>query len=156
MTSTNRNATSSNIDDYNRFVIGAAGGGHADIVALKDGFRALASTSTVDARDNTGTTGTGVPIYWLNGNKVADDYADFYDNSWDDESDVRNEDGNAEADRHGYGQGASKTGLKKSSSTFPVTASLVEPGVRGSPCLSVLGCCVGPILPDPSTAGLSD
>ena len=21
----------------------------------------------------------GVPIYWLNGNKVADDYEDFYD-----------------------------------------------------------------------------
>ena len=25
----------------------------------------------------------GVPIYWLNGAKVADDYADFYDGSWD-------------------------------------------------------------------------
>ena len=25
----------------------------------------------------------GVPIYWLGGNKVADDYADFYDASWD-------------------------------------------------------------------------
>ena len=99
VTSTNRNAESSNIDDYNRFVIGAAGGGHADIVAYKNGFRALASTGAVAARDNTATTGTGVPIYWLNGNKVADDYADFYDNSWDDESDVRNEHGNSEASR---------------------------------------------------------
>ena len=47
--------------------------------------RALASgTSATDARDNTATTGTGgVPIYWLGGDKVADDYADFYDNTWD-------------------------------------------------------------------------
>ncbi len=27
----------------------------------------------------------GVPIYWLNGAKVADDYADFYDEDWDEE-----------------------------------------------------------------------
>ena len=51
-------------------------------------FRALVSTSTVDARDNTATTYTnadkGVAIYWLNGAKVADDYEDFYDsNGWD-------------------------------------------------------------------------
>ena len=46
-------------------------------------FRALVSTSAVHARDNTGTTGTGVPIYWYKGDKVADDYADFYDGSWD-------------------------------------------------------------------------
>ena len=24
-----------------------------------------------------------MPIYWLTGAKVADDYADFYDNTWD-------------------------------------------------------------------------
>ena len=39
------------------------------------------------ARDNTGTHYTflitGVPIYYLNGDKVADDYADFYDGDWD-------------------------------------------------------------------------
>ena len=33
----------------------------------------------------------GVPIHWLNGNKVADDYADFYDGSWDDEANDKNE-----------------------------------------------------------------
>ena len=48
-----------------------------------DQFRVVGSTRAVDARDNTNTTGTGVPIYWLNGNKVADNYADFYDDSWD-------------------------------------------------------------------------
>ena len=53
-----------------------------------------ACTAAVDARDNTGTTGTGVPIYWLNGNKVADDNADFYDGNWDDEANDKNESGN--------------------------------------------------------------
>lgn len=46
-------------------------------------FRALVSTGQVDARDNTATTGRGVPIYYLGGEKVADGYADFYDGSWD-------------------------------------------------------------------------
>ncbi len=45
-------------------------------------FRAIVSTAAVDARDNTASTGRGVPIYFLGGNKVADDYADFYDGSW--------------------------------------------------------------------------
>ena len=50
--------------------------------------RALVSTPGVDARVRTDTTFTagdkGVPIYWLRGTKVADDYEDFYDGSWDD------------------------------------------------------------------------
>ena len=50
-------------------------------------------SAAVDARDNTSTTGTGVPIYWLNGNKVADDYADFYDGDWYDEANGKNESG---------------------------------------------------------------
>ena len=49
------------------------------------GFRVVGSTADVDARDNTATTGTGVRIYWLYGNKVADNYDDFYDGTWDDE-----------------------------------------------------------------------
>ena len=56
-----------------------------------DGFKVVGCTAAVDARDSTATTGTGVPIYWLNGNKVADDYADFYDGSWDDEANDKNE-----------------------------------------------------------------
>ena len=54
-------------------------------------------TAAVDARDNTATTYTttdkGVPIYWLNGAKAADNYADFYDGSWDDEVNDKNESG---------------------------------------------------------------
>ena len=46
------------------------------------------------ARNYTETTGTGVPIYWLNGSKIADNYAGFYDGGWDDEANPRNESGN--------------------------------------------------------------
>ena len=55
----------------------------------------------MDARDNTGTTYTssnkGVAIYWLGGNKVADDYEDFYDEDWDEEASMKNESGTAES-----------------------------------------------------------
>ena len=34
-----------------------------------------------------------MPIYWLNGAKAADDYADFYDGSWDEEAADKNESG---------------------------------------------------------------
>ena len=85
--SSNTNANSSDIDVYNTFVQNlVAASGHADIKALSGTFRMLGSTEAVDARDNTGTTGTGVPIYWLGGAQVADDYADFYDGDWDEEA----------------------------------------------------------------------
>ena len=61
----------------------SANGGHSDIRGFNSEFRALISTENEDALDNTATTGTGVPIYWLNGDKVADDYAGFYDGNWD-------------------------------------------------------------------------
>ena len=94
-TSTTRNAASSNISVYNTFVQNRAAAGHADIQGYSTGFRVVASTSATAARDNTSTTGTGVPIYWLGGNKVADDYADFYDGSWDDETNSTDESGTA-------------------------------------------------------------
>ena len=57
----------------------------------------MGSTADVDARDNTGTTYTssdkGVPIYWLNGDKAADEYEDFYDETWDEEASMRTEAG---------------------------------------------------------------
>ena len=73
------------LSHYNDLVIAAAADGHADIRAFSDQFRALASTATVDARNNTATIESNgdVPIYWLGGDKVADHYADFYDRSWD-------------------------------------------------------------------------
>ena len=66
---------------HNDFVQKAASR-NPHLKGFKGEFRALISTIVTDARDNTATTGTGVPIYWLNGERVADSYADFYDGSW--------------------------------------------------------------------------
>ena len=85
-------ATSTDIENYNTYVQSQANASNAlaGIKTHSSSFRVLGSTEAVDARDNTGTTHTddqpGVPIYWLNGSKVADDYADLYDGTWDDEA----------------------------------------------------------------------
>ena len=96
VSSTKRNAVPIDIVDYNTFVQGRAAAGHTDIQAYSAGFSVVGCTADTDARDNTGTTGTGVPIYWLNGDpdnaKVADDYADFYDGDWDEERQNKNRD----------------------------------------------------------------
>ena len=91
LSSTKRNASSTAIADYNTFVQNRAAAGHANIRAYSSGFRVVGCTANTHARDNTETTGTGVPIYWVNGNKVADDYADFYDGDWDEEAINKNE-----------------------------------------------------------------
>ena len=97
LTSTTRDASSGDIGVYNAFVQAAAAGGHESIAGHSGGFRAVASTADVDARDNTNTTGAGVSVYWLGGDKIADDYADFYDDTWDDESGVTDESASAHA-----------------------------------------------------------
>ena len=97
LSSTTRTATATDIADYNTFVQTRAAAGHADIQAYSAGFRVVGCTAAADARDNTETTYTsttkGVPIYWLNGAKAADQYEDFYDGSWDDEANDKNESG---------------------------------------------------------------
>ena len=95
LTSTTRDASSTDIDDYNTFIQGRAAAGNDDIREYQSGFRVVGSTADVDARDNTATTGTGVAIYWLNGNKVADNYGDFYDGGWNNEAAPKDEWGNA-------------------------------------------------------------
>ena len=88
ITSESRDANSDKIEDYNQFVQQAAAGGHSDIQEYSSDFRVLASTVAVDAIDNTGTnwteTNPGLPVYWLKGTRVADDYRDLYDGEWDD------------------------------------------------------------------------
>ena len=97
LSSTKRNATATDIATYNTFIQTRAAAGHTDIRDYSAGFRAVGCTAAVDARDNTATTYTtsdkGVPIYWLNGAKAADQYEDFYDGSWDDEANDKNESG---------------------------------------------------------------
>ena len=99
-----RSSNSSDIEVYNMYVQGQANASnaHADIKAYHSWFRVLGSTADVDARDNTQTTSsdTNAAIYWLNGAKVADNYGDLYDGSWDSE---------AAADRAGSSSSAERT-----------------------------------------------
>ncbi len=92
VTSRGINATSNSITAYNSFIqtnINLAG---APLNSLT--FRALGSTTAVNARDNTGTTGTGAGIrtFYYRGRKVADSYTDLYDGTWD-TNEPRDEDG---------------------------------------------------------------
>ena len=67
----------------------AAKGGHGQIPAsCGNKFNAIISTQYDSARFNTRTrsTDTDAPIWWVKGDKVADNYADFYDGSWDSRS----------------------------------------------------------------------
>ncbi len=95
-TENERNAESGNIGDYDTFVrnrIGGTSTGHADIRQYQDTFRVVGSTGTVDAAWHTATgimvsgepshTPFSHPIYWMGGPKVADDYNDFWDGTWD-------------------------------------------------------------------------
>ena len=98
VSSTTRNAVPTDIATYNTWIQDlVAASGHTDIQSYRTHFRVVGSTVDVDAIDNTNTTYTnddrGVPIYWLGGNKVADDYADFYDGDWDDETNLKEESG---------------------------------------------------------------
>ena len=95
--SATRTADSSDIADYNGHVQAAAAAGHVDIQAFADEFTVVGSTLGDNVRQNTLTRAadTDAPIYWVEGSAtrgaVADDYADFYDGTWD------NPDGRTEA-----------------------------------------------------------
>ena len=97
LSSTTRDATSTDIETYNTFVQDVAANGHYNIEDHSSRFRVVGCTASTDAGDNTRTIRAGVPnyagvpIYWLNGNKVADNYPDFYDGTWDDEANDKNE-----------------------------------------------------------------
>ncbi len=143
-TSGARDATSADITDYDKFVWLHAAKGHASLVPYAGFFRVVGSTTTVDAHDhndaNPATDGNGEAIYWLDGDKVADDYADFWDNSWDDEETPTDEGGAFNRYSQGYWTGTdtgggARSGLELGSS----------PHVRqGNPLLN-FGGQVGPI-----------
>jgi hypothetical protein len=85
-----RDATSTNINDYNTFVTNEVTGSALATQLTTAGFtpsaitwKAIGSTDSVAARDNTGTnpSSTGVPIYLIDGNRVANNNADLWDGS---------------------------------------------------------------------------
>ena len=96
--STKRDATSTDIADYNTHVRTAAAAGHAAIQDYADDFAAVGSTAAVNARVNTWTSAADpdAAIYWVEASgsrtAVAADYADFWDESWGNVS-GRNESG---------------------------------------------------------------
>jgi hypothetical protein len=76
---------SANIDDYNTFVTAVANT-VPELVSLGTTWKAICSTPTVAARDNTGTNPlltAGIPIYDLTGSIVAFNYADLWDGTID-------------------------------------------------------------------------
>ena len=78
-----RTATSTYINDYNRFV-NSIGNGKPLLAALGTTWIAIASTEAVDARDNTNTNpavSTGVPIFRLDGVLIANHNADLWDDA---------------------------------------------------------------------------
>jgi len=83
VTSTERDATSTDIVDYNTFVQAAADA--SPLSALGQSWKVIGSTASVDARDNTSTNqntdGSGVPIYLVDGTKIADDNIDLWDDT---------------------------------------------------------------------------
>ena len=101
VSSTGRDALSTDIADYNTFVRTRAAAGVTAIQTYADDFTALVSTESVNARTNTLTraTDTDVPIYWVKsgsvdaGDRATDDYADFYDATWKTNALGRNESG---------------------------------------------------------------
>jgi hypothetical protein len=85
-----RDATSTNIDDYNNFVTNEVTGSPLATALTAAGFtpsaitwKAIGSTSAVSAKSNTGTDGSqpDVAIYLIDGNKVANNNADLWDGS---------------------------------------------------------------------------
>ena len=79
VTNGQRAPDSTNINDYNAFVRSEAAQ-NPILQSYAEHFRVVSSTADNDARDNIDLqpTATGVPIYWHNGAKLANGYADFW------------------------------------------------------------------------------
>lgn len=78
VTRDSRDALSPNIQDYNNFVTAQAAL-NPSLTGTNMGvsWYAIASTVAVDARDNA-VIGANVPVYLLDGTKIADGYADVW------------------------------------------------------------------------------
>ena len=83
LSSTKRNATATAIADYNTFIQTRAAVGHTDIQSYSTGFRVVGCTirrrRPRQHLHHLHHVRQASQIYWLNGTKVADTYADFYD-----------------------------------------------------------------------------
>ncbi|MEA5509699.1 hypothetical protein VB715_07970 [Crocosphaera sp. UHCC 0190] len=83
VTSETRDPSSTDISDYNTFVNNVAVLG-TETSNIQGDWKAIVSTATTNAKVNTNTLGdAGVPIFRVDGVKVADDYSDLWDFSID-------------------------------------------------------------------------
>ena len=92
-------AVDRNISTYDNAITlsASSGSAHSNIRAYGQSFKAFVNASDgTSGRTHTGmwsnnawtdgstsASSSGIPIYWLNGSKVADNYFDFCDKSWD-------------------------------------------------------------------------
>jgi hypothetical protein len=87
VTAGTRDGTSDNIDDYNTFVTNQVTGSTLANALSGAGltitWKAIGSTSATSAKVNTGTDGSqpDVPIYLIDGNRVANNNNDLWDGS---------------------------------------------------------------------------
>ena len=146
ISSQKRNAGPTSISTYNSWIQSQAGSGHTDIRTHRNGFRAVVCTEDDDARQNTAMDHTTVvPVYWLGGAKVADSYNDFYDGSWDNDTNTkdRTEDGINELDLTLSGNepwtGCEDDGTEAFSSSNVSQALGKDPARLGRPGLSGAG-----------------
>ena len=121
VSSTKHDARALELAAYDSYVRAAAAGGHEDVQSLNDHFRILASSHRIDARDHIvmlyDELDYGLPIYWLGGDKVADDYRDFYDGNWD-SNDPTNESGGRVGRRIEVFTGTASDGTKHADGRF--------------------------------------
>ena len=129
VSSTKRGGWLPDIGAYDTHVQDAAQDGHSALEDYADKFQAVACTAATDARDHTATTGTGVAIYWVDGSRVADDYADFYDGNWDSNT-PRDEDGDTVTGIDYVFTGCHDDGTEHSEA--PLGTNTVASGVPGS------------------------
>ena len=147
ITSQTRTAVSTDIGVYNEWAQGVvAAGGHAGLLPYGGLVRVVGSTTGRAARVNTGmwssgahadgSTGdadSGVAVYWLAAppaSKIADNYFDFYDNSWDGGADQSSADtdesGAARTDTASFWTGSNNNGTASAANrlgaSLPTTA----------------------------------
>ena len=155
LTQDTRDATSTDIADYDAFVQASAagdhtGGAHDAIREHASQFRALGSTGSVFAfehlRMNPGSPhDPDVAVYWLNGSRVAAGNATFWADTWENwgSGDRRNAAGAAPTGAtatafpftgtHHGGRGSTPDGSRLGASNSPLAANLRTSGTSRNP-----------------------
>jgi len=157
---TNTDATSTDIADYNAFVTAQANS-DGDLSALGTSWTAIASTATVDALDNTGTgAGGGVPIYSTGGALLFVDHTDLWDGGGP-LSSLTAASGKLVATKSGTwtgtaSDGTAASGLGTATPTFGTGATFFDAGTASQTNLKPLYAISGvlTIVPEPGTLSL--